>query len=355
MADFQGLLYKWYKENQRILPWRETSDPYRIWVSEIILQQTRVSQGFEYYKSFIERFPDIESLANADEDRVLKAWQGLGYYSRARNMHQAAKTILGVYNGIFPSDYDKIIRLKGIGTYTSAAIASIAFGKPIPVLDGNVYRFFSRYYSIDLPIDTTAGKKYFSFLAGNLIDRENPGQFNQAVMEFGALKCLPRNPGCPDCIFRDTCLAYRQGRVLQFPVKTKKSKPRSRFFNYFLIEKDSALFLQKRTGNDIWKNLYQFPLFESNHDLTPEEVMSAPDFQMMVNGKTIVIKRISRSYKHILTHQIIYARFFHLLTGTDFHLSGEYMEVLRKDIHKFAVPRLIEIYLNENEPLIPDD
>jgi len=357
MADFQELLYNWYERNKRPLPWRETSDPYKIWVSEIILQQTRVNQGIGYYLDFIRQFPDVASLARADEDEVLKLWQGRGCYSRARNMHLAAQSIVNEWSGIFPSEFTDILKLRGIGVYTAAAIASIAFGKPFPVVDGNVYRVLSRYYCIDESIDSYAGKNRFISVARELIDNNHPGLHNQALMEFGALQCIPQNPDCTGCIFNHSCLAFLNGRVIKLPVKDKKPKQKSRYFNYFLIEKDETLFIQKRTGNDIWKNLFQLPLIETILEPDSLEIFESPGFKALMNQNTFTLKGISRKYRHVLSHQLIFARFYHLMVGHNFILSGENMEILKKDIHKFAVPRLIEIYLSgvdflnlENQP-----
>src|ERR1035437_3971325 len=235
MPDFHKILTLWYQQNKRDLPWRMNNDPYSVWVSEIILQQTRIDQGTAYYLRFIRRFPDIESLANSSEEEVLKMWQGLGYYSRARNMHHAARQIMTEFNGRFPDSYNIIRTLKGVGDYTAAAIASISFGSENVVIDGNVYRVLSRIFGIATPIDTTNGKKEFSILAHSLLDKQNPGIFNEALMEFGALQCVPRNPLCIQCPFQDRCVALKNNQIDQFPVKSKQPKQKNRYFNYLFI------------------------------------------------------------------------------------------------------------------------
>ncbi len=345
MDSFTQEIYKWYNINKRNLPWRETSDPYKIWISEIILQQTRVVQGMSYYMRFVEKFPTVCDLANASEDSVLKLWQGLGYYSRARNIYFTAKFIVNNYNGIFPDDYKSILSLKGIGNYTAAAIASIAFNLPHAAVDGNIYRVISRYYGISTPIDSEKGKNEIQKIANELILGKNPGFHNQAFMEFGALQCQPKSPNCNLCPLQDTCFATKNSLTDLIPVKEKKVKQRTRFFYYYIIEsKDSVLF-EKRTGKDIWENLHQFPLIESKSELTENEI-----FNLELPANTIEnanFKSISGSVKHILTHQTIYARFIHI-EAEDFNLKdSNFIKVNKKDIYKFAVPRLLENYLKE--------
>ena len=347
MTLFQKTLYSWYEENRRDLPWRNTSDPYRIWISEVILQQTRVLQGLEYYNRFIGYFPDLKSLAEADEHEVLKQWQGLGYYSRARNLHSAAKTILKDLNGIFPGDYNTMIRLKGIGEYTAAAISSISFGLPFPVIDGNVNRFLSRYFEISEPIDSSTGKKNLTTLAHELLDKDNPGQYNQAVMEFGALQCVPVNPDCNRCVFSSSCLALKNQRVRDLPIKQKKAKVTDRFFHYFLFEKDSSVFIQKRTRKDIWRNLYQLPLIETESDTSVENLLTGNGFGILTGEIPVTLIHVSKTYRHILSHRQIFARFYRFSVPGEFQLQGDFVEILKKDIAKFAVPRLIEIYLTD--------
>lgn len=340
MNDFLYNIYKWYTKNQRQLPWRETNDPYKIWLSEIILQQTRVAQGMSYYQQFTERFPTIFDLANASEDEVLKLWQGLGYYSRARNLLETAKNVVKIYDGIFPGNYRDIKSLKGIGTYTAAAIASIAFGLPYPTIDGNIYRVLARYYGIFSPADTTQGQKVFGKIAFELIQDKNPGFHNQALMEFGALQCVPKSPDCTNCPVRLTCFAATHKKVAELPVKTKKTKQRNRYFYYFFLESGEYTWLEKRNKNDIWKNLYQLPLIETHQELTDEALTKIqPAF---LTGNDFNIKSISSPKKHVLSHQVIFARIIHLELEKTVQLNGNFSQVPIKDIHTFAVPKLIE-------------
>lgn len=345
MQEFKSALYKWYRLNHRDLPWRNTSDAYKIWISEIILQQTRVAQGTEYYLRFIKQFPDVKKLAAADEDRVLKLWQGLGYYSRARNLHLAAKTIANRYSGIFPDSYEDIIKLKGIGPYTAAAIASIAFSLPYPTVDGNVYRVLSRYFGITTPIDSNHGKKAFATLATALLDKNNPGLHNQAIMEFGALQCIPRSPNCLGCPLHTTCDAFLQNKVSSLPVKEKKTKQALRYFYYFLIEAEQAIFMEKRVQNDIWKNLYQLPLLEYERELHDHEIL-ALNIPFLNTGR-YNIKSVSEAKKHILSHQIILARLIRIEILQDNENLKPLLRVNKKDISKFAVPRLVELFLKD--------
>ena len=268
MLNFSKKLIDWYLQNKRTLPWRSTSDPYYIWLSEIILQQTRVEQGTPYYFKFITAFPDIKSLADANEDVVLKLWQGLGYYSRARNLHATAKKVAYDLDGIFPTTYSEIIKLKGVGDYTASAIASICFNEVRAVVDGNVYRVLSRVFGIETPIDSTSGKKEFKDLAQKLIDIKDPATFNQAIMEFGATQCKPKNPYCLHCPFNTECVAFQQGKIERLPYKEGKIKVRDRYFNYLiLITRDGKTVLGKREEKGIWQGLFDFPLLESETNL----------------------------------------------------------------------------------------
>mgnify|MGYP001598355526 CR=1 FL=1 len=262
---FSQKLISWYEKNKRDLPWRKTKNPYYIWLSEIILQQTRVEQGLPYYLKFVKKFPTIKELANTSEDEVLNSWKGLGYYTRARNLHFTAKSICENHREKFPGNYEDILKLKGIGKYTAAAIASFAYNLPYPVVDGNVQRVLARVFGVSETFSSSEGEKKFYSLAGNLLNRKNPGNFNQAIMEFGAIHCTPVNPKCMKCIFRESCVAFQTGRVADFPVKSKKAKSRNRYFNYLVIHNGNNIFLDKRQKNDIWKNLYEFPLIESKN------------------------------------------------------------------------------------------
>ena len=274
-------LTNWYQANKRDLPWRDISDPYRIWISEIILQQTRVNQGLSYYNRFIERFPTIAVLSEAEEDTVLKYWQGLGYYTRARNLHKAATQIMTDFKGTFPVEYNQVIKLAGIGEYTAAAICSFAYNQPYAVVDGNVYRVLSRVFAIQTPIDSSSGKKEIAILAQDLLSKSNPALHNQALMEFGALQCIPAAPDCTNCPLQSVCRAYELNLVSVLPVKSLKTKVTNRFFNYFFIRFEDKTFLQKRVNKDVWQNLFEFPLIESDHLLSTSELMENNIFKSM--------------------------------------------------------------------------
>lgn len=345
-----SILADWYNKNKRNLPWRDTTDPYFIWLSEIILQQTRVAQGYEYYQRFVDTFPNIKDLAAASEDQVLKLWQGLGYYSRARNLHHTAQTIATKYNGVFPSEYKDIIALKGIGEYTAAAIASFSFNQPYAVVDGNVFRVLSRIFAITTPIDTTQGKNEFTILANQLLDPKKPALHNQAIMEFGALQCVPASPNCTICPLANTCAAYSQNAIADYPKKQGKTKVKERFFNYFDIKCDNHTYINRRTANDIWKNLYELPLIETDTKLGLEELLSTNLFKELVKdaGK-INIQRTGISLKHILSHRIIYAEFYKIEIEYSQHLKQNYTEVNVADVDDYAVSRLTHKYLEQQE------
>lgn len=273
--NFSTKIINWYNQNYRDLPWRNTTDAYKIWLSEIILQQTRVSQGLPYYNNFINAFPTVNDLANADEQQILKLWQGLGYYSRARNLHFTAKFVMENHNGIFPNSYEELLKLKGIGTYTAAAIASFSSNEPVAVLDGNVFRVLSRVFNVNYDISQNTSKKYFIELATNVLSKSQPNIHNQAIMEFGALQCVPKSPNCSGCIFNDSCEAYKLKIVSELPVKSKKVKVTKRFLNYILVKDASENYeMNKRTENGIWKNLYEFPCIESESEIEENEILS---------------------------------------------------------------------------------
>lgn len=345
MSSFTQEIYNWFLKNKRDLPWRNTSDPYKIWISEIILQQTRVAQGINYYNRILETFPTVFDLAKASEDDVLKLWQGLGYYTRARNLHFTAKYIVDNYNGIFPNDYKTILSLKGIGNYTAAAIASIAFKLPHAAVDGNIYRVISRYFGISTPIDSNKGRIEIQNIANDLIKGQDAGLHNQAFMEFGALQCTPKAPDCNSCSVKDTCYANKNKLTDQIPVKSKKIKQSTRYFYYYIIESKNSILLEKRNNKDIWKNLFQFPLFESKKELSDEEIVN---LQIPLSSeKKANIKSVSTKVKHILTHQTIYARFIHIETENNNMNDSYFIRVNKKDIYKFAVPKLLERYLEK--------
>ncbi|PLK42698.1 A/G-specific adenine glycosylase [Emticicia sp. TH156] len=344
---FSEVLRKWYFSNQRDLPWRHTNDPYKIWLSEVILQQTRVVQGMPYYNKFVEKYPTVTALANADEQDVLRLWQGLGYYSRARNMHQTAQIIAGAFNGIFPDNYAALVKLKGIGPYTAAAIASFAFNEKVAVVDGNVYRVLARVFGIETDIASHEAKKIFNELANELISEEEPGTHNQAVMEFGATYCTPVNPGCMFCIFQGSCLANLQGKQAILPVKLKKVKVRNRFFDYFVIEKAGKLLMAKRGPKDIWEGLYDFYLLESPGSLMDIE-LTDNDFLLALLPHAI-IRSTSEVYRHILTHQRIEVRFWHLDVDGNMNvpLPPNYTFFEWEEVEDLPKPVLIEKYLKK--------
>lgn len=306
MKQFSNDIIEWYHENRRNLPWRETKDPYRIWLSEVILQQTRVNQGLPYYERFVEAFPTVIDLANAPEDSVLRLWQGLGYYSRARNLHRCAKMVRETYNGLFPSTYDELLALPGIGSYTAAAIASIAFNQKVAVVDGNVYRVLARLFGVATDISSTDGKKQFSKLANDLISTDHPGDHNQAVMEFGATHCTPMQPRCPTCPFVKKCVAYSRGIVDQLPVKERKTTKRTRFFYYFILREGRKIAMKKRTGRDIWNGLYEFYLVEALSEKKVKQVVKTDELLSALN---VEVKEVG-SIRHILSHQVLEIRFF---------------------------------------------
>lgn len=340
------ILIRWYEQNKRDLPWRETKDPYFIWLSEIILQQTRVAQGYDYYMRFVKAFPTVSVLADAHEDEVLKLWQGLGYYSRARNLHSAAKMIVSEYNGVFPTAYKDILSLKGVGEYTAAAIGSFAFELAHAVVDGNVFRVLSRLFAIETPIDTTLGKRLFTDLANELLDVSNPGAHNQAIMEFGALQCVPVSPNCRICPLSDICLAFGQNKVSAYPFKQGKTKVKERYFNYLDIRIGSSMFLNKRTGNDIWKNLYELPLIETDQKLTLDELQNTNAFREMFEAVgNISIHPMGVTLKHVLSHRIIYANFYTIEITKGASIEERFLKIDKTDLFNFAISRLVDRYL----------
>ncbi len=331
MADFTATIEQWYKQNKRALPWRETANPYYILLSEIILQQTRVEQGRAYYERFVSAFPTVQVLAAASEEQVLLLWQGLGYYSRARNLHKAAKQIAAL--GSFPSDYKSILSLPGVGPYTAAAIASFAFGLPYAVVDGNVFRVLSRYFCVDTPIDSTEGKKVFRALADEMLDHKRPSLYNQAIMDFGAVVCKPIGAECAICPLSDTCLAFANKAVQQLPVKVKKMKQKTRWFSFIYILNDKGeVLISKREGNDIWKGLYEFPLIESS-----EELPMASLQQRFPVGKWYLLRQ---GFVHQLTHQHLVVNFYRLqLPQIAPSLPGIWVK--KSELHNYAFPQLL--------------
>ncbi len=345
MEDFTSLLIVWYKQNKRELPWRETKDPYKIWVSEIILQQTKVNQGIKYYHSFLESFPSVVDLANAEEDNVLKIWQGLGYYSRARNMHFTAKMIKKELNGIFPKTYDQLLKLKGIGTYTAAAISSICFNEYQTVLDGNVFRVLSRIYGIYTPINSTKGKKEFYEVAHSLNTGGNKGTFNQALMEYGAIQCTAKAPRCETCVFH-SCYANLNREVEKLPVKIPKTKVKERFLNFFCVMLNSeSVIIQKRENRDIWQGLYQFPLVETNTTPSLKDLLEHEYFKVIVRDGAI---HILGEYKidHQLSHQKLHITVFTIELKQD--LSESFLCVPMNQLSQYAFPVPLAGFINEH-------
>lgn len=338
---FSNILIYWYLQNNRELPWRNTKNAYFIWLSEIMLQQTRVAQGMAYYLKFTTTFPTVFDLAKADESTVLKMWQGLGYYSRARNLHFSAKLIADELNGEFPSTYSEIIKLKGIGDYTASAIASICFDEPTAVVDGNVYRVLSRYFGIKTPINSSAGIKEFKALAQSLIDKKQSGTFNQAIMDFGALHCKPQNPLCETCPFSDSCVALEKKIIKELPVKEKKIKVRKRYFNFLVIKTDdNKTILSERKGKGIWQGLYQFPLIESDKTINKEEVISSEEFINLFPSETTLSLFNEKEIVHKLSHQHLYTQFWIVETKNSSEVNINWNE-----IEKYPVPVLIANFL----------
>ncbi len=347
--NFSTKIINWYKQNKRDLPWRGTEDPYKIWISEVILQQTRVVQGIDYYRRFIRTFPDVRSLAAAETDEVLKLWQGLGYYTRARYLHEAARHLMRYNRGKLPGSYDELLRIKGIGEYSAAAIASIAFNQPVPLVDGNVFRVIARLFMVGSQKGSTDAKRRVLKIAGEILNPEQPGLHNQAIMEFGAIQCIPKNPGCSVCILRSTCKAYRNGKVEEYPVTGKRVKIRDRFFNYLFIQMGKDTVIRKREGNDIWKGLYEFPLIETSTEIPADKLSISADWKSLFAGVQPVVLTVSESYKHLLSHQRIHARFYFITLGSFPPLLREkYLIVPVTDLHKYPVPRLIERFLDES-------
>ena len=343
-------LIEWYNVHRRILPWRGINDPYRIWISEIILQQTRIVQGLDYYNRFIERFPDIHSLAVADEQEVLRYWQGLGYYSRARNLHETARYIEENLEGKFPNDYKTILSLKGIGEYTAAAIASMAFGEPYPVVDGNVFRFLSRLFAVEEPIDTGKGKKRFTELAGLILSKSQAGLSNQAIMEFGALQCVPASPDCPSCPFEAQCAAHASGKVNDFPVKRNKTKIKTMYLYYFHIHSGNHIYLVKRKEKGIWQNLYEFPLIESETPLEWEELIRTDAFKALFpSAEPIHFRLVLKNQKHVLTHRILYASFYEVEIEKIPESFAKFVAILPGEIDEYPIHRLMEGYLEKRQ------
>ncbi len=359
MSEFSKIIIDWYQSNKRDLPWRNTEDPFLIWVSEIILQQTRVVQGIDYYYKITNRFPNIKSLADAQEDELLKLWQGLGYYSRARNMLKAANQLAIEHNYQFPKTFEEILQLKGIGKYTASAIGSFAFNLPTAVVDGNVYRVLARVFGIEEPIDQEKSRKTFDSLAQELLDKEKPGVHNQAIMEFGALQCVPVNPDCSICPLAPHCIALHLEKVDQLPMKSRKTSVQKKFFNYIHISVQGHTLLYQRQESNIWKGLWEFPVIETESMLNDEDILTS-DFLLKVSKligysvDSLNIQRISKSYKHLLSHREIHAKFISIEISSELVLENipDVNHKLFKlapmvELENYAVHRLMEKFIEK--------
>ena len=342
--DFSKHLIQWYLHNKRDLPWRKNSHPYPVWLSEIMLQQTRVAQGMPYFFKFITAFPTVNDLANAPEEQVLKLWQGLGYYSRARNLHATAKYIAYELNGKFPDNYKDLLKLKGVGDYTAAAIASICYGEAVPVVDGNVYRVLSRYFGIETDISSSSAKAEFRAIAAQHLPPGKASDFNQAMMEFGALQCVPKNPDCANCVLSLGCVAYNTGKVSSLPVKLKKTKVTNRYFNYLVInDKEGSSVVNKRSGKGIWHNLYEFPLIETEAAV-PEQEMNKiiKDYEglgFQLQNVTLLVDTVI----HKLSHQHLHIRFWEATTNTA--VEGA---MKRDEIKQYPFPIVVHNFIDKH-------
>jgi A/G-specific adenine glycosylase len=347
-TPFKKKLIEWYTPESRPLPWKASDNPYHIWLSEIILQQTRAEQGLPYYLKFITLYPTVADLAQSEEQDVLKTWEGLGYYSRARNLLKAARQVVDIHGGQFPANYSELLQLKGVGPYTAAAIASFAFHLPHAVLDGNVFRVLSRSFGIDTPVDSPSGKKVFADLAQNCLDAENPATYNQAIMDFGSTACTPAKPLCGNCPLSSECVAFREGRQQLLPVKSKKLIRQNRFFHYFVIRDAQSVLIEKRSESDIWKGLYQFPCIESN---SVQHSWSLSDIGL--EETVLKSKHLSPEYRQILTHRNIIAHFADVEVedvGALMKASrNSYESIPLSSIHKYAFPKIIRQYLSDRD------
>lgn len=348
MDEIVAQLFVWYDACSRSLPWRSTRNPYHIWISEIILQQTRVAQGYDYFVRFIERFPTVESLAEASEDEVMRMWQGLGYYSRARNLHHAARQIVSM--GQFPDTYNAIRSLKGVGDYTAAAIASFAFDLPKAAVDGNVCRVWSRVFGVDEPIDSVRGKQLITDIAQTLLPASAAAKYNQAVMEFGALQCVPRNPDCVSCPLAHKCVALAEGRVGKLPVKSHKTKVAPRYLTYLYIHNEESLLLHKRMADDIWKNLYELPLIETYEPKDVEAVFASREFAAWHSLlPSYVYKGGVEGVKHVLSHRVLHVSFHELEVQGMLPCPEGFVKVPFSELHRYAQSRLIERYMEQQK------
>lgn len=348
LYECRKLLYDWYEHHKRDLPWRGIRDPYRIWISEIILQQTRVNQGYDYYLRFVRRFPTVSDLAQAQEEEVLKLWQGLGYYSRARNLYKAAHQVMDDFNGVFPDTYEGLLRLSGVGEYTAAAIASFAYKLPHAVLDGNVFRVLARLQAEREPINSTLGRKIFKHYADDFLDKEQPDRHNQAMMEFGALHCKPIAPSCGICPLEKYCIAYQTNSVQTYPVKIQKVKQKKRYFHYIVLKKGKDTFIEQRKGSDIWQHLYQFPLVETQRLLGLEELLQSDILsQLLENVGHITWKAHLPPLKHILTHQTIHTHVYVAEIEKIGKGLEKYERIAWEMLSEYPISRLMELIIEK--------
>jgi len=345
LSKFRGLLMQWNShQNTRKMPWKGEKDPYKIWLSEIILQQTRVKQGRKYYEKFISVFPDINKLAAARDERIYKLWEGLGYYSRCKNLIETARFISKKLNGKFPGEFEDILSLKGVGNYTASAIASFAYDLPHAVVDGNVFRVLSRVFGIKKPIDSTEGKNFFSQFAFELLDKKKPGIYNQALMDFGAVICKPKNPGCNNCVLRSHCFAFKNDLIDRLPVKEKKIIITTRWFNYLVIEFGGKVYIHKRTANDIWKNLYEFVLTETRTKASVNKILAKAEKENILKKDCYRLVSVSPFSFQQLSHQRIQGRFIKITLRKEFVLP-RFKSVTSKQLSRHAFPRFINAYL----------
>jgi A/G-specific adenine glycosylase len=349
LSKFPALLMQWNKhENTRKMPWKGERDPYKIWLSEIILQQTRVEQGLKYYERFVLNFPDVYKLAAAKDEGVYKLWEGLGYYSRCKNLIETARFITKDLKGKFPDTFENILALKGIGQYTASAIASFAYNLPHAVVDGNVFRVLSRFFGIKKPIDNTEGKKFFTQLADKLLDKKQPGIYNQALMDFGAVICKPQNPLCQKCVLQKHCLAFKNKLVNKLPIKEKKLKIKTRWFNYLIVEHNKKIYIHQRTDSDIWKNLFEFFLIEMHTEMSATKVLSKAEKSGVIKKGSYKVMSISPVYTQQLSHQKIIGRFIKISLQKEFTIQG-FRSVSAKQLSRYAFPRFITTYFEKGQ------
>ena len=346
-SEFTTRLMEWNAHgNKRPLPWKGEKDPYKIWLSEVILQQTRVEQGWQYYEKFIEAFPTIQDLAKSDEKKLFKLWEGLGYYTRCKNLHATAKKISNELDGVFPGNYKDILSLKGVGLYTAAAIASFAFSLPHAVVDGNVERVISRYFGINTPVDSKGSKQLYSEIANSLLDEEDPASYNQAIMDFGATICKPRNPLCIECIQRNDCQAFQHGWVNELPFKEKSLIKKHRWFTYYVVVYNDKLYIKKRTDRDIWTNLYEFILSESPNESEQSIALKKETIKSILGTDKFTLVSVSPFFKQQLTHQTIHGQFVTIRVMEPLNTQN-YQMVTKSELSQYAFPKLINSYLGQ--------